>query len=819
MKIRSITFSCLFVLFSFSAAWAQVQAVVTKVNVPAALEKQPLAMSVDLSRNTDVSKVRLWYRSFGESEFKDVEMLLTGRTASVTLPADIVVPPYIEYYIEVTLQQGTETYPLENPRATPLQAQIKQADPKDQELRMLSPEPGETVPAEDFTIAVSLYFASDAVDRTKTRITLDGVDVSKDCILTEDVVLYNPKNFGRALNMGAHFLKVELRDTAGNVYHSRDFNFGLSTTAAIAEEKARFQAVGNGQLEFRNENLSSGSKTYLRGDFRTDATYSILNFGASAHVDNQEKPELQPQNRFLLYGETSFLRIQAGDAFPRFPSYIVSGKRVRGLSGSLMLGFLNVDASWGKTERLIEGLPATKDTLFPDSSAVAGRPSNSLHTGNSTTDIGFRTYNIFTPGTFDRSFLAVRPSFGNGDNYQLGFTYMKSKDDFGSVKYGTNPGENLVIGTDLLLAADDQKIKLETQASLSLVNTDISTGNFTDAEKDSLVATTGVSKAQLNLAEKLITVNENLFPTNPIDKLSGLAGEAAFSLNYFNNYLRAVAFHRGAAYKSFGNEFLQTDLQGILASDYIRLFSSRVLASVAFEQKQDNTASTKEVTTKYLNINGSITINPGVNIPTFQLGYGQFGRKAGLDQRTRDAIVSRPDSVFITSSADELTSRYLFASNYDFQAGMRHTASLSFSLADRKDNTYKKQNQQNMFIQTALTSYFSGMPLQTTLGILYSKNKNELQLFRTNNQDSVLSAAEFNYTILTAAGQYRMLDDQLRLIALVSPAFGAISRVNVQVGADYVYKERHNFILQVDYIKNSGFADDMIASLIYRFNF
>ena len=111
------------------------------------------------------------------------------------------------------------------------------------------------------------------------------------------------------------------------------------------------------------------------------------------------------------------------------------------------------------------------------------------------------------------------------------------------------------------------------------------------------------------------------------------------------------------------------------------------------------------------------------------------------------------------------------------------------------------------------------MPLQTTLGVLYSKNKNELQLFRTDNKDSVLSSAEFNYTILTAGAQYRMLDDQLRLIGLISPAFGAISRVNVQVGADYVYKERHNFILQVDYIKNSGFADDMIASLIYRFSF
>ncbi|MBI3005866.1 MAG: hypothetical protein HYY49_10700 [Ignavibacteriales bacterium] len=826
MNTRKLLFFLLGILVSLSSAFAQVQPAITKVNVPPASDRQPLSISVDLSRSSEIRKIVIWYRSFGESEFNELEMLLAGRSASVTLPAEVVIPPYIEYYIEATLESGPETYPLENPQANPLQISVKQSDPKDEEIRILTPEPGETSAAEDFVVAVSLYFASDNVDRTKTRIILDGVDVSKDAILSDDVVLYNPKNFNRPLNLGAHFLKVELRDSTGATYHSREITFNLSTATAIAEEKARLRAIGNGQLEFRNENLSTGGATYLRGDFRVDATYSILNGGASVHVDNQEKPDRQPQNRFLGYLETDFLRLQVGDAFPKFPSYIVSGKRVRGVSGNLMLGIFNVDASFGQTERFIEGTLADRDTIFADSSAVNARPRTSVHVGGSDT-LAYYRYRLFNGGMYTRSFLAVRPSFGNGENYQLGFTYMKAKDDVGSIKYGFDPApsENFVVGTDLLLAADDQRLKFETQASLTLTNTDISGGNFTDAEKDSIEASTGTKKAMLNLAEKIITVNENLFPTNPVGSgLPGLAGEAVLSLNYFNNFLRAVAYHRGAAYKSFGSEFLQTDLRGFQVSDYIRLFSNRVLTSLSFEQKSDNTANTKEVKTKFSNFNGSIAVNPGVNLPTFQLGYGQFGRAADNDSRTKEFLLKRndPDSSS-AKSADEKTSRYLVAASYDFVSGIRHLASVSFSLADRKDNTFKKQNQQNMFIQTSVTSNFTTMPLQTIVSILYSKNTNDVQTFYTDsvklNQDSALTKTDFNYTMVTLGGTLRMLNDDLRLAASISPAFGAFNRVNFQFGAEYTYALRHNFLFQADYIQNAGIGDDTIISLIYRFNF
>jgi len=41
------------------------------------------------------------------------------------------------------------------------------------------------------------------------------------------------------------------------------------------------------------------------------------------------------------------------------------------------------------------------------------------------------------------------------------------------------PKENLVVGTDLTLAFDDQRIRWETQVAVGLQNKDITEGNFT----------------------------------------------------------------------------------------------------------------------------------------------------------------------------------------------------------------------------------------------------------------------------------------------------------------------------------------------------
>jgi hypothetical protein len=609
-----------------------------------------------------------------------------------------------------------------------------------------------------------------------------------------------------------------LRDTAGKAYHTMEATFNLSTAAEIAEEEASLRTIGNAQLEVRDEAMGTGGKTFVRGDVRFDATYQSLGFGSNIHLDNQNTLDRQPQNRFLVYGQTDFLRIEVGDAFPRMPSNIVSGKRVRGITGALTLGFFNLDVSYGQTERRIEGILSPTTVKYADSSAILGRPANTIQVADS-------TFRMFTPGTFTRNFLSVRPSFGNGESFQWGLTYLRSKDDVGSITHGGSPQENMVVGTDVMFAADEQRVRFDAQAAVSLFNTDIGGGSLTEADYDLLEAnlSTGDQLRKIGkVAGKFITFNQYLFPTNPFGTgVPALAVDASLSLNYLNNFVRGTFFRRGAAYKSFGNEFLQTDIAGFAVSDNVRLFSNRVFASLSYERKNDNTAKNKEVTTVYNNLNTNFSFLLGADLPTLQIGYGRYSRKAPIDLRTRYELLQRPDSTTFGQSLDDATNRFFVGGSYDFETGMRHTISMSVNMTNRTDNTFRKRDQSSLYLQTGLQTEMGG-GLQTNIGVVYSKNQTKARVFYANGtiaRDSISAVNDFNYTVLTLGAQMRMMEDRLRLLASFNPTMGAYSRQELLFGAEYTPWDRHTFILQADLFQNSGFKDDAIISFIYRMMF
>ncbi|HLF19748.1 MAG TPA: hypothetical protein VI704_03065 [Bacteroidota bacterium] len=819
-------------LFFAAAMFAQGTPLITKVNVGQALEKTALSVSVELSKSTGVTKIDLYYRTYGTNDYTTVEMLIAGRIATSTIPAEAVLPPYLEYYVNAHLESGgTETYPLQNPETNPQRVTVKAVDPKDLEVRILSPEPGETVDVDELVVAISFFYASDNVKREATKIFLDNTDVTKDAIVSDDVLLFSPKSAGRQVALGSHRLRIELYDTEGKLYHTMESSFGLSTAVAIAQEKARLQALVDGQAEYRNEDLRSipSSTSYIRGDVRMNGSYGWLNFGATAHIDNQEDPSRQPQNRFLAYAATSYLSLQVGDAYPRFPSYIVSGKRVRGLSANLMLGFFNVDFTMGETERGIEGL-RLYDTTYVDSSSAATRPSNS-------SQISGLKYTIFQSGTFQRDFFAVRPSFGNGEVFQLGFTYMHAKDQIGSVKFGSFPTENLVLGTDFLFALDNQRIKLESQASVSVTNTDISGGSFQDKDFDDLAKTDQKTADDLRnlskVASTFITINKNLFPTNPLagivgggEGAPGASYESILSLNYLNNYLRGSLFRRGAGYKSFGNEFLQADVKGFSVSDRIRMFTNRVFLSVAYEKREDNTANNKPGTTTFDYLNTSLTVVPGADLPTFTVGYG-INNQASDNSFSRLTLataptISRTDSTALAASLskaiDNASNQYYVAANYDFEAKVRHSLSLSINAVDRTDKTFYKRDQSNLNLQLSLSSTIT-TTFQTSVSYLLSKNQSKNEVFKTDGRDSLLQTTDLDYSSATVGAQMRFFDERMRVLASFSPTWGAFNRAIARVGVDYSIAPRHTLEFSFDYIQNSGSEDDRIGSLIYRFGF
>jgi len=787
---------------------AQIVPIVSNVSMGEAAEGKPLLITVDLTQNAGVTQVLLVYRQFGESEFKELEMALKGRSASITLPADLVRAPYVEYYVRVNMVGGKiETYPIQNPDTNPLKIAIKEPDPKDREVRLISPEPGTTVPIEELGIVISFFYASPAVSPKATKLYLDGIDVSNEAVLSEDLLIYAPQNFDRPLSKGQHAIKIELYDTTGKVYHSLQRSFELSTAAELEAAAASFRGRVDGQLEVRNEALSTTNKTYVRGDLRADGTYSAFSIGGLVHIDNQDRPEVQPQNRFNVFAQTDWLRLEYGDSYPRFPSLMASGKRVRGFTGSLATGVFNLDVTFGETSRAVDGIV---DSIAVVDTSTTVPPKNSRLLRDT-------TYEFFQSGTFKRKFVAVRPSFGSSDEgTQFGLSFLKAKDDVGSILRGTLPEENIVTGADFRVSLDDQRFRWDTQAMLSLTNNDISGGSFKQSDYDRLKQQDQETGDQLEkvgkIAEKIITINEYLFPTNPVGKgLPSVAMESQLTLNYLNNYVTGMFFRRGASYKSFGNDFLQTDVQGFLVSDRIRMFDNRVYLSLSYEKKNDNTAETKEGTTNFNNFASSITVNPR-NFPAFTIGFG-------FNDRIADYSVFDPDSSQSTKYADETTNRFFFGSGYDFDAmSNRQNLTLSLSLANKKDRTFYRADQANLFVQATLTTEYK-IPLQTSIGFSISNNKNNLQTFTSTGADSIVSVSEFNYTALTLSARYRLLEEKLRLAADVSPIFGFINRINYQIGALYVITENHNLEFFLNFIQNSNQQDDTITSLIYRFNF
>jgi hypothetical protein len=799
---------------------AQTSSVVVQVNVPVVSQNQPLPVGVEFTPTANVERVLFKYRSFGDSEFREQEMLKAGNTATLTISAQYVLPPHIEYYIQVFLTNGqSATYPLQNAELNPLKATVRPVDPKNLEVRLLSPEQGETVAAEDLVIAVSLFYASDNVNRRATKLFLNGVDVTPQAVFSDDVILFSPANVGMPLTLGVQFLRIELYDHAGSRYHTVESNFNLSTASAILAQETALRAGIEGQAEYRREDIASEVSTFIRGQLRLNGTYRSLGFGANALMTNEEKPDRQPQNRFLAHGDLGWLKLQLGDAFPKFPSYIVSGKRVRGITGNLALGFFNVDVSYGEVAREIEGI-VLRDTTFADSSGLNARPENTVQKS------GF-TYSLFSPGTFSRDFLAVRPSFGSGENFQWGFTYMKSKDKVGSIKYGIKPQENLVVGSDMVIAFDNQRFRLEGQASLGITNRDISEGSFTDADYDELAGkndpdltpeerrdrekTVDDLKKIAKVGEKFITINEYLFPLNPVGTgLPAVAYEGTLTLNYFNNFIRAQMYQRGAAYISFGNEFLQSDIRGIAISDRIRMFSNRALLSLSYESREDNTAESKIVTTQYTNLNGSLTVYPASNLPSFTFGYGVNTRKN--DANPRDSL----QKLFV---ADDMTNRINLQIAYDFTLGARQNLTLGMNLSDKKDNTPSKLDQKSNSFYGSLTTIYS-FPLQTTIS--FNSNLTESAILAgalATAGPTALQLQSFDLSTASLNIQYRMMEDQLRLVGNLSSSFGDLNRTLIQAGVDYSITPNHALVVQYDFIQNAGTKDDSIGSLIYRFNF
>jgi hypothetical protein len=800
----------IFIVFSACIAAAQVAGdPVANVSTSSYRPGEPLELHVELALTASIGRIELAYRPYGRSEFLRSEMSLSGMSASMLLPAGDMIPPYIDYFFVLYDHNGDSigTSPIVNPTVQPyklmLEAEVRAQAPSGF-LTILSPEPDERLMAEDVLISFSLIDPDTSlIDPATTRILLNGIDVSGHAVVSGNLFVVRPENASVSLQPGIpHTIRVEIDGRDGKLFHSYAWNFTVMGRTARPVEPIMAESWAyrsNLQLETRSESVADRVTPYNRASLGATGRYKQFRIDGRIYATNEEKDFRQPQNRFFVGAESPWLSVGYGDSYPIFPALFMSGRRVRGLSSSLTLGFLNVDLASGDMMRGIDGEPvrifdaAKLDSVQNDSSRTDRTGMFGPYDANRWAEYRY--------GTFSRNVLAVRPSFGSRTGSHVGFTYLKSKDDLHSIRFGFQPKENVVMGSDILIALDNRNIELSGQVAFSATNRDITTGTFSDAQIDSIFdneteQTRRDIRRARDILSKFMTVNEHLIPLS-LKNLSTLAYEGALSLTYFGNLLRTSYIRRGNDFESFGQPFLRRDVAGYAITDQLRLFDSRLFLNGGLERLEDNTAQTKSATTVSTTANAGFSYLPVTNIPSIAVNYF----RSANDNSRRDSIYAVNDVMHrIAVQVGHIVDLF----------GTRHSLGLSVGTSSRDDATVRNLDASSVSVTLgASTSY--GIPLQTSFQVSVNSNS-----FALPNPTGGQSTRNIDYQTLFASARYRFLEGRLLVNGAINPTFGDIKRTLLDTGAQYFFLPNLSLQTQMSIYLNNQTSNDVVWSVILR---
>jgi len=804
-KIR-IVFACAMGLYlqliSGFSAHAQISTGVAQVSPAETFSNQQLTVRAELMQGAHPAQIFFLFRTFGETDFRRLEMDRVGSTVSVSIGARLVSPPFLEYYI--VLVEGTgnaQVYPLSDspdplhtPPARTGRIIVRDQNISDDQIIFLSPEPFSSLLQDDILISVSLLRADSSVEKSQTRMFIDDIEVTDEAIASGDIIVFAPDNSSLALNPGNHTVTVRLY----NQFHIQHYSATLFFTVrgegqfAAAHNSNDFRYSGSLRMETRHETIRSTSLAYNRGTLTLSGQNEDWQLRARTFLTSEESRQQQPQNRFLLGVQSSWLTLTAGDVYPGFPNLILNGKRVRGANAGLHSGDVSLDIAVGETIRGVEG-----DLLYSipvDSLAVEQIRDPSA----SYAPLDARTWGKFRYGTYSRSVIAIRPSFGKRESGQVGLSILKGKDDTQSIRNGFRPEENLVVGADAVQYYDGKNIELTAEAAISAYNADISSGNFTDTYIDSVYTDRADEVKRIRgLLGGIITVNENLRPLS-LKRFSTLAWDASAALNYFDHLFKISYTFRGSDFNSFGQTYLRTDVRGFNIGDRTRILNNQLLLSLQFERLTDNTSQTKIATTTFTSTTVAGSYYPQSHLPGITLSLGFYGTDNGIQRSQADSL----------SMIDDNTFRLFLQSMYDFEFGAQHTALASLSYSKRNDHSFRAIDVANTVLSFGVSTRYA-IPLQTSFDIV-------LNFSRQPSFAGV--ASNLNYTSLSISGRYSMMDNALQLYSTIAPTLGDFRRTTFDAGAQYVLLKGMILDLQYTTFSNPGFTNENVWSLRLRYD-
>lgn len=763
--------------------------------------------------------VKLLYRLAGQVGYLEENMTISELNISGELPGEVIGSPGIEYVIVANLKNGgiVAFPPVDDPLSNPQFVKVDEPAPLGElqqtgenfgELVILTPEPGEVFPFGDQMIVAVSLFTFDNVDINSVRVFFDNANVTAYSLVTTDLITYKPD----ALSPGQHTIFIEVSNIYGVRLASTSWSF---TVRSQAQKIFEMDMNGSLNLNYRqdqiNFSLSSAdsviagdtvsvpiytpeTQSVFRSDFATNLNFDWAKVKLYANLTSQEDSTLQAQNRYGLKVRTSWLKYSFGDETAMMNRLALWGKRVRGHNIDLNLKWFNLHVVSGKTARAITGIAS-----FDSSTSTWNRSGYS----------------------FERGLFAIRPSIGKGKLGQVGIFYVHVRDSvnsvssrpslwtgdqysqeligdtgpvvvpFGANQYllddslhtiryglaGSNPEDNVVVGSDFKLAFDDHRFVMEGSAAFSLYNNNILDGPLTRSRLDtfSLLADTtfddtlgtgtidlplsnlddAISGAGLNFlltdgkfdADKLadfFVLNENLtLPVN-IDALNEnkifkamttVALRFALKLNYYNHFINIDYQHVGPGYKALGSPVLRLDgkgWNGWKITDKMRMLNNMLYLNLGWESNKNNTTSLnpdKDPRLVQNTFSAGLTLNPGQGLPTITTNMKYYKRNNNVTsvKYLTQALSATTDTTIVI---DERELNELLSTNvsltYLFRTGeIGNTLSFNLMKSDMNNLVvdYEGLLRASNLYGFNLRSEW-GIPLTTTLS--FNSNKNQI---------------------------------------------------------------------------------------------
>ena len=752
--------------------------------------------------STPVSELNVLYRQRGFQSYKEFSMFESSGFWSVTIPGSEVTDAGLEYLIVADLQGGGQlAYPENNPYDQPVfiatlivkaaeltEAAIKQGAVSGSNMIILSPEPNSRTRVEEVLIAVSLFY-NDEIDLSSISIFLNGINVTAGSDISEELITYVPEK----IEPGIKTVIIEASDTSGEPLIPLQWDFRVVSDKKRTE--SRFKISGRAFVDSRSDKIQGQTDdvSISRVSFR--GSYDFVSYKGLAYVTSKENEFLQPKNRFMFGLKTKYLTFNFGDLNPNVTPLTIYGKRVRGIEGNLELGYFNLHTVYGELEREIPAdISLITELLVVD---INGDGEFSKADGDSFVDLNSngkrdKIGDVLRGGTFGRTLLAIRPSFGSRRSFQWGLTFAKARDDSlikinlpdrinpqgvsllsgrpsrfdyitpdnetVFVDLGRSPKDNLLLGTDLFLGFDNNRFILEGEGAFSLLARDITGGPFTKLGLDTLtddVVDGKIGDANIPFdpadLEGIFILNQSIIPLDPRG-LTSVSYNTGLKLNYFKHFVRANYRFVGSEYNSLANPFIRKDIKGFNVSDRIRMLNNKFIVSIRFERLENNLAGEKETTTTTTSFDGGISLYPGRDMPRISLNVRNYLRDNGVDTTRIDTSIGlidrREENATVTST---------FSIGYDVEAlGYKHKVNLNVSNSERTDEF--RMDRDSSFT----SSEFSSTQLALVVNTEYDFPLKTQVQFLTNKNETV-GLSKFTYTVFGVGGEYLMLNKKLRL--------------------------------------------------------